>query len=127
MTDASVGATVTEAEVAGGTVQGAENLAENLSPDAYLPRASTFHFVLRPFDAYDLARERGEVVDTASWRTTRVLISNRYLAPIPFDAEPPVTCECGRMWISAETADAHACPVRAPSPRLRGRAQKASA
>jgi hypothetical protein len=61
-----------------------------------------------------VTRERGEVLDTSAWRATRItsLIENRTIGRVPYSLPETIeTCSCGRMWLDAEAAARHTCPV----------------
>lgn len=66
------------------------------------------HYVQRPFEGGGVLRERGEIVDTANWRTSRQLLSLRYLAPLPAGSDIQ-ECNCGRFWTDADSMAQHAC------------------
>jgi hypothetical protein len=69
------------------------------------------YLVEKPFRGAGVDRERGEVVDTTGWRTTRQLVALKKLSPLPDGAEV-VTCSCGRSWADAKRLEAHMAAAR---------------
>lgn len=69
------------------------------------------------FDADGVTRERGEIVDTTGWKNVRPLVDVRQLAVVPIAIGDAITCDCGRRWISNDTASAHDCPARSKKSR----------
>lgn len=58
-------------------------LLEAISPK------TDWYVVIRRLQADDRFLERGEVVDTSSWRRVDALVANRYIAPLPHGAKVP--------------------------------------
>lgn len=87
--------------------------------EAVVLTPTQLHAVTRShgFDADGVHRERGEVLDTSTWRSTKPLVDSRSLAPFYGSEDSLTTCECGRRWLDAASAADHRCPERPLKPR----------
>lgn len=80
--------------------------------EAITPKTN-WYVVLRPFSG-DVGKRfvRGEVVDTSDWRFAKVLVENRYIAPLPFGSDLPEPDGNGVRFINLDKAQTEAIPAK---------------